>query len=529
MPSVQDRTQLRSEELYEAALTGPFGGVQSELPLSEIEAYGFADITNFILRKGAAYTRPGWTALSALPAPSNEPILASPNFYNVDGAQIQCVITPTRLLQYVNGGWTQITGPAFGGNSSELFSWDVLNYKLCFSQGVDIIWMWDGVAASYVQTNAGAPPAKYLAEVGLHLFAVNPTYPNRYYWSGIGDPTDWSGYTSGLNDIANNLGPINGIIKLGVYGYGFHQNGIMQLVPTGVGTAPWSFYSIINTPQGCVAPYSLCRMDDNGIEFAVYLGIDNVYTFDGSSIQPIGDMPVGNNRQRLGARSRILADVLTSNPQTIYGLASYTIAGQYFRAYWLVIPNVAVWVYNFDEGNWTRFTYNKTIVSIGNFFKNNALEIMNLVGTIQSQSWSPATLLNNNPFEGLLLGCSDGTAAYIDFTNYSEIGASLTSGKLIFGDRRHRKAIKKFRLSFIDLGSVTFTITLSNERGQVEAHSFTVGSGSGDVLNYVQEFNMPGLRFQYIVYVPAGSATGIFELAPIYDIGGEQRGGLLEN
>jgi len=529
VPSIQDRQQIRSEELYEAALTGPFGGVQSELPLSEIEAYGFADVTNFILRKGAAYTRPGWTALPTLPAPANEPILAIPSFYNVQGALIQCIITPTRLLQFVNGGWTQINGPAFGGTSSELFTWDVLNYKLCFSQGVDIIWIWDGVAAAYTQSSAAAPPAQHLAEVGLHLFAVNPAFPNRYYWSGIGDPTDWASYSYGLNDIVNNLGPINGIIKLGEYGYGFHQNGIMQIVPTGIGTAPFSFYPMINTPQGCVAPYSLCRADDQGIEFAVYLGIDNVYTFDGSSIQPIGDMPVGSNRQRLGARSRILADVLTSNPLTIYGLVSYTIAGQYFRAYWLVIPNIAVWVYNFDEANWTRFVYNKKIISIGGFFKNNVIEIMNLVGAIQAQSWTPATLQQNNPFDGVLLGCSDGTPAYIDFTNYSENGASLTSGKLVFGDRRHRKTVKKFRLSFVDLGSTTFTITLTNEQNQSETHTFTVGSGSGDVLNYVQEFKMPGLRFQYVVSVPPYSPTGIVELAPIYDMGGEQRGGLLEN
>src|SRR5208337_1642737 len=252
MPSLQDRSQVRSEELYEAALTAPFGGIQSELPLSEIEAYGFADVNNFILRKGAAYVRPGWTALPPLPAPANEPYLAIADFYNVNGAQIQCVITPTRLLQFVTGGWTQITGPAFGGTSAQLFSWDVINYKLCFSQGVDKIWVWDGIAATYSQVSANAPPARYLAEVGLHLFAVNPTFPNRYYWSGIGDPTDWVGFTAGLNDIVNNLGPINGILKLGQYGYGFHQKGIMQIIPTGIGTAPFAFVSMINTPQGTI-------------------------------------------------------------------------------------------------------------------------------------------------------------------------------------------------------------------------------------------------------------------------------------
>jgi hypothetical protein len=528
MAQFQDRDQVRSEEQFEAALTGPFGGVQSELPPTEIEAFGFLDAKNFMFRKGAAYVRPGWTALPAFPNPANEPILAVADFFNANGTQIQCVITPTRLLQFVTGNWTNITGPGFGGTSTQLFGWDVLNYKLCFSQGVDKIWTWDGIAANYVQSSANAPPAKYIAEIGLHLVAVNPAFPQRYIWSGIGDPTDWTSFSSGLNDNVSNLGPINGVLKLGQYGYGFHQKGVLQIIPTGIGLAPFAFVSSVNAKQGCIAPYSLAHYDDQGREFAVFLGVDNVYTFDGSSIEPIGDMPI-DQRRRLGARSRILTDVMSVNINTIYGYVTYSINGQPFRAYWLVIPGTSVWVYNFDEGNWTVFTYTKTLVTIGSFFKNSAIRIIDLQGRIQDQLWTPATLQQNNPFEGFLLGFNDGTAGYVDFTNFSEVNATLASGTLIFGDRRHKKTVKKFRLTFVDLGSATFTIFLSNEIRQIQTKTFTVGSGTNDVLNYIQEFTLPGLRFQYTVFVPSGTPTAIVELAPIYDMGGEQRGGLLEN
>lgn len=528
MPGFQDRQQTRSEELYEAALTGPFGGIQSELPLTGIEAFGFADVSNFLFRKGAAYVRPGWTALPAFPAPANEPILAIADFFNVNGVHIQCVLTPTRLLQFLNGAWVVITGPAFTGGPAQLFSWDALNYKLCFSQGIDKVFIWDGIAPTYVQSSVNAPAALYMAEVGLHLVTSTLTIPQRYIWSGIGDPTDWTGLTSGLNDNVNNLGPINGILKIGQLGYGFHQNGILQIIPTGIGLAPFAFQPIINATQGLIAPYTLSHLDDKGRELATYLGIDNVYVFDGSSIEPIGDMPI-DGRRRLGARSRILVDVMAANPKTIYGFNTYSINGQIFKAYWLVVPNVSVWVYNYDESNWTRFTYNKQITTIGNFFKNSGIRIIDLVGTIQAQNWTPLTLQGNNPFEGLLLGFKDGTPGYVDFTNYSELPASITSGKLIFGDRRHKKNVKAFRLSFTDLGASTFTITLTNEKGQTETHTFTIGSGSGDDLNYVQEFKLPGLRFQFVVSVPAGTPTAIVEFAPIYDVGGEQRCGPLEN
>jgi len=527
MAQIQDRNQVRSEEQYEAALTGPFGGIQSELPLTQIESFGFADIKNFILRKGAAYVRPGWTALPPFPLTPNEPILAVADFFNVNGIHIQCVLTPTKLWQFLGGAWIQITGPAFTGTPNNLFAWDSVNYLLCFSQGVDKIFTWDGVAAVYLQV-ATAPAAKYIAEIGLHLVAVSQAFPQRYYWSGIGDPTDWVSFNSGLNDNVSNLGPINGILKIGQYGFGFHQNGILQIIPTGIGLAPFAFQPIINATQGLIAPYSLDHFDDSGREYGVYLGIDNVYVFDGTSVTAIGDMPI-DNRRRLGARSRILADVMAVDPRKIYGRITYSVNGQAFRAYWLVIPGISVWVYNFDEANWTVFTYNKVIASIGNFFKNSAIRIIDLIGAIQAQTWSPATLQTNNPFEGFLLGFNDGVAGYVDFTNTSEIAATITSGSLIFGDRRHEKSVKKFRLSFIDLGPTTFTIQLFNNERQSLTKTFTLGTSSGDVLNYVQEFNLTGLRFQYIVSVPANSVTGIVELAPIWDLGGEQRGGVGKN
>src|SRR5882762_5072000 len=488
MAQFQDRSQTRTEELFEASLTGPFGGVQSELPATEIEEFGFVDVKNFLFRKGAAYVRPGWTALPPFPLTPNEPILAVADFFNANGTHIQCVLTPTKLWQFVAGGWTQITGPAFGGTSAQLFAWDALNYKLCFSQGVDKVFTWDGIAATYVQSSVNAQPAKYIAEIGLHLVVVNPATPQRYYWSGIGDPTDWTSFSSGLNDNVNNLGPINGILKIGQYGYGFHQNGNLQIIPTGVGTFPFAFQPVINATQGCISPNSLTHFVDRGRELGLYLGIDNVLAFDGTSLEPIGDMPI-DGRRRLGARSRILTDVMSVNPLTIYGFPTYSINGHPFRAYWLAIPGVSTWVYNFDESNWTQFTYNKTIVSLGNFFKNSIIRIIDLVGTIQAQTWTPATLQMNNPFMGFLLGFNDGTAGYVDFSNYSEIPASITSGKLIYGDRRHKKTVKKFRLSFIDLGSTSFTISLSNEQMQTKSFTFVVGSGSGDVLNYIQEFN----------------------------------------
>lgn len=536
MPTVTDRQQLSSEELREFPITGPFGGVQSELPLTEIENFGFADSTNMLFRKGVAYVRPGWTALTAFPAPASEAVLAVFNFYNVNGVQIQGVITTTRLLQWNGAGvgsWTAITGPVFTGSASQLFSWDVVNYKICFSQGADKIFTWDGIAAAYVLSSVNAPAAFYMAEIGLHLVTLNTveagtSFPNRYRWSGAGDPTDWISFNAGLSDQLNNLGPGNGIIKLGQYGFGFHQQGIVLVQPTGIGVAPFAFYPIVSASLGDIAAHTLAKFDREGVEQAVFVAIDNVYVFNGSALLPIGDMPI-DGRRRLGARSRIFADLFTIDPRTAYGFVTNSINGQIFNAYWLVIPNVSVWVYNFDEGNWTVFTYGKTIKSIGSFFRSGVPRIIDLVGTILQQNWSPATLVATNPFPGFAIGFSDGTVGYVDFTNSSEIAWKVVSGKHTFGDRRHSHTIKKFRLSVLDQGSVTYTISITNNKMVTQTQSVTVGNGSGDVIStVVGGFNISGLRHQWTVSGPAGAPGAIVEFCPLFDIGGEQRGGTVD-
>jgi hypothetical protein len=519
--------------LPEFSMTGPFGGVQSELPLDQIEDLGFADVNNFIFRKGTAQLRPGYSDINIVSGPP-EQSMGINDFYSINGSHQQVQWTPTRLFawQFGGPGWTQITGVALRGTISNFFSSDVVDYKLCFSQGIDPIGIWDGIAPNFTQP-VGAPAAFYLAEINGHLmtqFTLEGLsyFPNRYRWSGIGDPTDWASFSSGSNDQLNNLGPGGGILKLGQYGFGYHTNGLIQVIPTGTAAAPFVFVPMQNAAEGIFSPRTLAKINLQGQDCSVHLGVDNVYLFNQSSLETIGDAPM-EGRKRQGARSRIIADVLTVNRQAVFGFVTYSINGQVFKAYWLVIPNQAVWVYNFDEGNWTRLTYNKQLVVGGPFYLSNpVIRIMDLVGRIQDQTWQPALLAGTNPYPGLLLGFSDGELGYTDFTNYSEAMGSITSGKCLFKDRRHNKTVKKFRLTVQDLGPTTYTVNLTNNKGVTQTKSLTIGTGSGDSLSALFDFSLPGLRFTYQVTVPAQSPASIIEFAPIYDVGGEQRGGMVD-
>jgi hypothetical protein len=534
MSNLQDRRQAQTEEFFEFPITGPFGGVQSELPLDQIENYGFSDVTNMLFRKGVCSVRPGFTALTPFPVTANEAVLGIADFFTKNGDRVQTVITTTRLLRWNSNtaDWTEITGPGFTGTSSQTFAWDVIGNKLCFSQGADRVFYWDGITPTYAQTSASAPSAFFLAEIGLHLMALNVNLGSgqltqTYVWSGVGDPTDWTSFNSGRNDNLNNLGPGRGLLKLGQYGYGWHNWGIVQIQPTGIGLAPFYFTPIANSNVGNICTRSLTRFNREGVECAAYMGKDNVYVFNQSSVIPIGDAPI-DGRKRLGARSRILADLVTSNALTAYGFVTQNIVGQVFNAYWLIIPNVSVWVYNFDESNWTRFKYNDTQTVAGLFFWQRGIRIMDLIGTIAQQSWTPATLNPNLLFDGFAIGYSNGKIGFIDFTNYSELPSQVVSAKHVFGDRRHGHSVKKFRLVVQDNGPTTYTMTVKNNLGYSEIKSVTLGTGSGDSLSYIFTFNVSGLRVTWTCDVPAFQPGAIIEFCPIFNVTGEQRGGMID-
>jgi hypothetical protein len=451
MPTFFDRSQQNvSEELQEFSNAGPFGGVQSEVPLDQVEQFGFVDVLNMVLRKSVAEVRPGITALHAIPAPANEDIVGIADFYTSTAVRIQVIMTLTRLLlwNFATQDWTNIppaVNPLTGG-TGDLITWTVVNDILCFANGVDNIQAWDGITATFGVVSANAKPAKYLMELETHLVSAftiegGVKHTQRVRWSGSGDPTDWVTPSSGVNDILGDLGPITGAVKIFQSGYVFHQWGITQMVPTGIGTNPFRFVPLTTRARGNTIPYSLAA---SGEEFACYVGKDNVYKFNGTDSEPIGDKPI-QGAKRVGARSRIFADLTSVNQAIVVGYVSDMINGQVFPAYWLVIPTVAVWIYNLDEQSWVRFTFTDVISMIGRFFRGGIIRWLDLVGTWAQQGWTWASLAAQNPYDSVLLGMNDGVADNIDFSNVSE-KAWLMSGVFLMGDES-RSSIKVLSLS----------------------------------------------------------------------------------
>lgn len=535
MPPFQKRSdQNVVEELLEFSNAGPFGGVQSEVPLDQIEQFGQIDVFNMTLRKSVSETRSGYTILPPYPAPANEDTVGIADFFTSVDTRVQTVMTLTRVFRWdaPTQDWILVVGGPLTGGIFDLFTWTVVNDILCFCQGVDNIQAYNGIVDTFAPVSVNAFPAKYLMELETHLVSAytiegGTPHTQRVRWSGSGDPTDWVSPSSGVNDILGDLGPITGAVKIFQSGYIFHQWGITQMVPTGIGTNPFRFVPLTTRARGNNIPYSLAP---SGEEFACYVGKDNIYKFNGTDSEPIGDKPMQGNK-RVGARSRIFADLASVDVRSVVGYISDTINGQVFPAYWLMIPgpiNTIIWIYNLDEQNWARFTFMGIISTLGRFFKDDFTEWLDLIGTWADQTLDWDQFPGLNPFDSILLAFNNGVDGDFDFRSVSEQNFGMT-GVFVFGDVRHSKTVQKFRVSILDNGPVTFTVALSNAAGQSVSQTVTMGTNSGMNISQVLTLKITGIRINWSITGLAGQDLTLVEFAPMYDIAGEQRGGAIDS
>jgi len=550
MPAAPD-----NGELPEFPLTGPFGGVQSELSPPQIERIGFRDAINFMFIRGVARVRPkfDYTAINAQPAlvaiqdlsgtisgqtwflggyitPSGEATGLEPwtqiyDFYAANGSRRQVAATTTRVMYLTGLGWSPLTG-TISSTPSQPVNFAVVANTLLFSEGITKVQAWDGITSSFADVSANAVPAKYLVEFGGHLLAMNTLEGGshayqRIRWTAAGDPTDWTSANAGQVDLNNDLGPINGCLKLGRYVYIFQQKGLVQVSLTGNGLKPFFFDPISAKSKGLAVPRSLAA---NGELTGYYIGKDNIYRFDGQFSTPIGDMPI-DTRIRLGARSRILADLALASRDRVIGFVTTSVNGNAYNAYWVIIPNVAIWVFNIDDSTWSRWSVGKEVTCIGDFTDGAVIQIKDLIGTIAEQQWTPSTLTNSNPFDSVMLGCDDGSSALFNFTGWSELGANLTTGEMEYGDARHDNVTKKMRVTYKDTGTeIPVTFRFTNELGEEYSYEATFGVNANNAaIKAVIPVNIPATFVTMKIDVDAGVPFEMTSFAPIYSQGGEVR------
>lgn len=542
---------LRQTELSEFPLRGPFGGIQSDLPIDLIEQYGFSSIQNLLLINGIARPFGGFVPVLS----TSSQFCGMAEFFNGLGQKLVLTIQPglARVNWYSafpTGAATALTGTL----SSALtpFSFSVVGGKLCFCQGIDKVKYWDGVATTFQDTSASAVPARYLFELGNHLLALytidgGVANPQRVHYTGAGDPTDWTSFNSGQVDLFNDMGPIAGGFKLGQGGFIVQAGGITQVQLTGLGLQPFAFYPMFRRGRGSPYPYTISVYGD----LAGYADTNDIFLFDGTQAIPIGGQPVDGKR-RIGARSAIMADLQKVAPTVPFAVMIAAAQGFSFRAYCLFIGQ-AVWVYNIEESNWTHLVFGSTNNLPSYIFtgfltsSTKSIRIEDLVGPIFAQSWSPATLESSPTIEDIQLADTNGNVAPFPVLNMkTKADAWSLTVPLVFQDNRHTKTIKKIRLEYTVYPDITpsspsgvpVIVTAQNEQHQFVSQTATLSLGSngqplaaGSNVVKIFEISISGRLIQltlasnYPLSNTVGGSVDILEFTPIYDVGGEVRGG----
>jgi len=534
MPTLAERiTNQIANEALEFRFTGPFGGIQSELPLSAIEQLGFAEAQNFIFRKALAEVRPGYTALPNVNDLITEPINGIADFFTHLGDRVQVVITPTQLLRWdpITLVWLPIVGTLTGGDN-QLFTWAVVNHKLLFCQGIDSVQEWDGISGAFANSFAAntppndVVPARYLIELRTHLLMADVTlggvrYTQRTMWSRSGEPGNLDAFSAGIHDELGDLGPITGLAKLYQQGYQFHQRGIVRVTPTSIALRAFDFQPISSNKIGNICPYSLATAGEYA---AFYIGKDNVYLFNGIESVPIGARPMEGNKM-FGARKRIFAELKSADLNLVSGFVTTSVAGNDFNAYHLVIPGGSHWIYNIDEGNWCRQTYDKTPRVIGDFYSPGAPRWLDLIGPWSDQASSWLDLASDSPLSNMLIGFTDGTPGMVDFSNYSGTAWELRSGQLIMTDQRHNKTITRVRVVFENRGAISFGMTLRNQLCQTDFRCVDYdGLECGPLVTRIIDFKINGMYLEWKIaphMLGSSIPLGLVEVTPYFDVSGE--------
>jgi hypothetical protein len=561
--------QARQDEAPEYPFAGPFGGLQSEVSPSQIGNTGFADVQNIIFRNSSARLVPEFKPLIAASPNSAEHIMGIWDFFDKGGGRHSGVFTRTGMYEFNRNIWSNVppgatlndyeVGQPLQGLGNQFFQTAIVGYKMFFCQGSNNIQFYDGgvtqsqsptpgvpgpnsyfTADTYgtviappglIYTHFFPPVAQYLMELDFHLVVgygsqaseavQEPMEANFVAWSAAGDGTNWYTYDAGSENLYNNLGRITGMTRLFQTGYIFQQQGVTQVVPTGVALSPFQFITMGAYAKGNTFRYSLASF---GEMVACYVGRDDVYVFDGTSSQPIGQHPIDGNR-RLGARTKIMQDLWaaqayyvqssgTDNTR-VWSVITTAANGVTHEAYWLFIPELnKCWVYNFDESNWAQL-----------FFQSGRLQ-----GPAASQFWAEPSdfpLPMTGYKDSLVIADNlNNNLDYLDFSTpgsvpttgsiYSSDGWYIKSGELDFDDNRHEHTVNKIRMVLDDVANpMTFFIRLSNEVNYVTPlQQITVGTGSYRSITLMIDLGN-GITGKYISWELSGPQGVNFQLVEI--------------
>jgi hypothetical protein len=189
--------------------------------------------------------------------------------------------------------------------------------------------------------------------------------PMRINWSGPGKFTTWDASidrTAGFNTLAGVEDRISGFLSFASVGVALTAKGLVQLSPTGIGVAPFSFTTLWTSAigKGCIYTYTVVQygeagyfLTDSGVYKVSTAGISEVSLKARTAILNSLNL-AGNNTNGIDISAYVATVMLyalnSSYPTPFYVLAGFplsTAPGEY-------VPTLVIWLMDLNTGIWSQ-------------------------------------------------------------------------------------------------------------------------------------------------------------------------------
>lgn len=204
------------------------------------------------------------------------------------------MLTSRSAYIYVPGtsstGTWGTSGETYTGADSLRFSIVNTQTVAAWSQGVDNIRQYDGTSYSDLITVGQNHAARTLLAFADRIVSIRPFYggidhATQIRWSVNGNVNDWLNTGSGVLEIVEtSQDPLTGGFVLGDRAYLAKERELIELIWTGTGSPVFGTQPRIRG-MGVLASNSIALAE----QVAFWLGPDDVYMWDGSTLTAIGD------------------------------------------------------------------------------------------------------------------------------------------------------------------------------------------------------------------------------------------------
>jgi hypothetical protein len=475
------------------------GGMVKGVPRDELPVNSASSVVNARIREEWMGRRPGTAAYAGAAVDAN-PVLAIVTFITEARDIFTCRLTfdSFYVTNAAASGWTAYafededgaTIPDYASapantekrfRSNSRFSFAQFFSKLYIADGTNPVWEVD-FNRQVVKQIKDAPRARFLMTFADRIVAGDVDFyeggprPNTIQWCVNAVPNDWTGFSSGWEDLAaTDIGDtISGLVSLESGSVIIKKRSIWSLTRQAFQTPVFSFRPIVQG-IGCDLPYTIQRVP-GGVVFADQR-TKEVYFYSPQN----GPTPIG---------SVVNEDLYNDLELLEYAQAAYD---PFEKEYHLgVIEDgetqiTRTWVYSFQHNAWT-YDDSPEVSCIGVVeLKGVGVAIDDLVGTIDAQSGTIDELGGGSTFiPTLLKGIEDGKVvkqSYDAATDYDSTAFSFEWISQNFGSQTLRREMKNLAVRALIATSGDVILDERNEDGSWRHEKTESVTGSAVPLN----------------------------------------------